>query len=317
MSYATMSSQQQVESLNPVVIAVLEAYGLTGFTFESINHEYNSTFALVGPAGERFALRINVNSNKSLGNLNAEVEWVRKIKNVRVPEPLVRLDGGFVSQIWHEASGRALDCVVYSWLEGDEPGDEPTLEQVYAMGAAMAQLHDGSVGFQFSPEAFLPDYNDFFWGAADHLLSDVSELSAQEKSLVMAVKNRIEQVLAALFSASEPQPIHADLHPWNVMWLDGELAVFDFDDAGMGLPIQDLATSLYYLDTAEQDQALLDGYRSVRPLPEHTSDQLNLLLIQRRILLLNYLYETTYPEHREMIPVYQAETLKRIRNVLG
>lgn len=317
MSYAALSSQQQVESLAPVVSAVLEAHGLSGFSFESINHEYNSTFALLGAAGERFALRINVNSNKSLRNLNAEVEWVRQIKTVRAPKPQMRLDGGFVSQVWHEASGRVLDCVVYSWLDGVEPGDEPTIEQVYAMGVAMARLHEESVGFEFSAEAELPAYNDFYWGAVDYLLGDASELSSQEKSLVQAAKNRIEQVLAELYSQAEPQPIHADLHSWNVMWFEGELAVFDFDDAGIGLPVQDLANALYYLDTPDQEQALLDGYRSVRQLPEYSPDQLGLLKLQRRIMLLNYLYETTNPEHREMIPAYQAETFKRIRNVLS
>jgi Ser/Thr protein kinase RdoA (MazF antagonist) len=317
MSYANMSSEQQVASLTPVVEAALEAYGLSGFSFESINHEYNSTFALVGPDGQRFALRVNVNSNKSLKNLKAEVEWVRRIANVQVPSALKRLDGSFVSQIWHEASGRVLDCVVYSWLNGEEPGDEPTLEQVTAMGVALAKLHEQSVGFEFSEDAALPDYNDFYWGAPDYLLGEASELSSPEKSLVQGAKTRIEQVLAELYGSAKPQPIHADLHSWNVMWFEGELAVFDFDDAGIGLPVQDLANAMYHLDTPEQDQALIDGYRSVRALPEYKPEQLALLLLQRRIMLLNYLYETTNPEHREMIPEYQAETFKRIRNVLG
>ncbi|MEY4043264.1 MAG: hypothetical protein RL529_831, partial [Actinomycetota bacterium] len=107
-------------------------------------------------------------------------------------------------------------------------------------------------------------------------------------------------------------PIHADLHPWNVMWHEGELAIFDFDDSGLGLPIQDLMTAIYYLDNPEQDAALLAGYASIAPVPEHTPEQRAVLMLQRRLLLLNYLYETSNPEHLEMIPEYQAETFRRL-----
>ena len=108
------------------------------------------------------------------------------------------------------------------------------------------------------------------------------------------------------------QPIHADLHPWNPMWHEGEIALFDFDDSGFGLPIQDIATAIYYLDTKEQDAAFIAGYESVARLPAYSEKQMGLLLLQRRILLLNYLYETSNPEHAELIPEYQAETFKRI-----
>jgi Ser/Thr protein kinase RdoA (MazF antagonist) len=49
----------------------------------------------------------------------------------------------------------------------------------------------------------------------------------------------------------------------------GELAIFDLDDSGLGLPIQDLITALNCLDTSEQEAALLQGYASIRPIPEH------------------------------------------------
>ena len=101
------------------------------------------------------------------------------------------------------------------------------------------------------------------------------------------------------------------------MWHAGELSVFDFDDSGIGLPIQDLATALYYLDTPEQDEALLAGYKSVAALPKHTEGQLKDLLLQRRIILLNYLFETTNSDHRAMIPEYLPETIRRIRTVLA
>jgi Ser/Thr protein kinase RdoA (MazF antagonist) len=260
---------------------------------------------------------VNVNSHRSLANLNAEIFLVNSVKSVATPKPVKNASGDYVSRGWHEATGRELNAVLYTWLEGAEPGDEPTLEQVFAMGAAMAKLHIDTVGLELPPGAELSDLSDFFWGERDWLLGDDSELGSEEKTLIGGAKVKILEALAELQEDSKQQPIHADLHPWNVMWHEGDFAVFDFDDCGLGLPVQDLATSLYYLDTPEQDEALLAGYKSVAPLPTYTERQMKLLLLQRRISLLNYLYETSNPEHREMIPKYQAETFRRIRDNLS
>ena len=44
-----------------------------------------------------------------------------------------------------------------------------------------------------------------------------------------------------------PIPLHADLHGGNLKWHEGRLAVFDFDDSGIGVPLLDLAISTFYL----------------------------------------------------------------------
>jgi hypothetical protein len=49
----------------------------------------------------------------------------------------------------------------------------------------------------------------------------------------------------------------------------------------------------------------------------HTSEQLQILLLQRMVLLLNYLYEASNPEHKERIPDYQADTFRRLRSFLS
>ena len=316
-TFAAMTVEQQIESLGRCVEQILNQYPIGNFTTESINHEFNSTFKVKADGGQKYALRINVNSTRSLANLNAEIFWVNSITQVSVPKPALNLTGEFVTSGWHEASGRTLTAVLYSWLDGTEPGDDPTLEQLRAAGAAMAVLHQSSNDLVFEPGAELPDLSDFLWGTKDMLLSPESSLSSQEQELVAGAKSAVEETLAKLQANSAKQPIHADLHPWNMMWNAGKLSVFDFDDSGIGLPVQDLATSLYYLDTQEQDQAFLEGYAAVRTLPTYTPDQMKLLLLQRRILLLNYLHETSHPDHKAMIPDYQSETMSRIKQQLS
>jgi Ser/Thr protein kinase RdoA (MazF antagonist) len=231
---------------------------------------------------------------------------------VLVPEPVANNDGSFYTSIFHEASQRTLHCVLYSWLSGAELGDEPTEEQLHALGAAMATMHLASKDFTCPAGSRLPSFIDPLWETEDFLLSEKSVLDSPTREVISQAMDVIRSETQRLFSENEPQIIHADLHGWNVMWNNGDLAVFDFDDCGFGLPLQDLATAIYYLDTPEQDAALKQGYASVAPLPKYTQREMDMLLLQRRIVLLNYLYETSNLEHRSIIPEYQEETLRRI-----
>jgi Ser/Thr protein kinase RdoA (MazF antagonist) len=316
-AFASMTADQQVASLGDCVAAILVQYDVGAHRVESINHELNSTFAVTCDSGEKFALRINVNSPRTLANLNAEIHWVRSITEVLTPKPVANRGGGFVTSAWHEAAGCERLAVMYSWLDGAEPGDDPTPEQLVAAGAAMAGLHGSSRGLEFPAGADLPDFADFFWGDADVLLSGDSMLTEDERRLVATAKDRIEAMLDLHRARATVQPIHADIHPWNMMWHDDTLAIFDFDDSGIGLPLQDLATSIYYLDTDAQVASFLEGYQSVRPLPDYTETDMTLLLLHRRIVLFNSLVQSANPEHREIIPEYRAETMRRIAEALN
>ena len=311
-----MTIEEQVESMSDCVQGILSHYDFGAFEFESINHEFNSTFRVKSANGDLYALRVNVNSDRTRENLNAEIFFVSKVTSVNTPRPVKNASGEFVTTGWHAASERELSAVVYTWLEGEELGDEPTNEQIFAMGAAMAKLHDEAESLELPAGADLPRITDFLWGQKDMLLSPLSTLSDADKSVIAAVKTEIETAVDALSQEAKVQPIHADIHPYNVMWHEGQLSVFDFDDSAIGLPVQDLATTIYYLDTEEQDQALLDGYSSVRELPKFTERQMKLLRIQRRIILLNYLFETSNPEHRAMAEDYAVETIRRMRVLL-
>ncbi len=311
-AFAAMTVDEQIASLDACLVEILNQYDLGEYEAESINHEFNSTFKVACASGEIYALRINVNSTRTLENLKAEIAWVSRVQSVKVPKPTPNRDGSFISYGWHEASQRNLAAVLYSWLEGEELGDEPTDGQLRALGAAMAKLHLESAELTLPDDAQLPIYQDAFWGAEDLLTSPASALNEEEKRVVAGVLANVAAALAELGEGQHLQPIHADLHPWNAMWHEGEIAVFDFDDSGIGLPIQDIATAIYYLDTDDQRAAFLAGYESIAALPSSSAKQMGLLLLHRRILLLNYLYETSNPEHAELIPEYQAETFRRI-----
>jgi Ser/Thr protein kinase RdoA (MazF antagonist) len=311
-----LPTDEQISGIELFSAEILKHYPIEVISAKSINFEYNATLKIEAKDGRLLALRINTNSPRTPENLIAEIAWVRSLAqegNVLVPEPIENNEGSFYTSIFHEPSQRTLHCVLYSWLYGGELGDEPTVEQIHALGAAMAKMHLSSKDFSCPEGSALPSFIDPLWETEDFLLSEKSVLDSHSRELISQAMDVIRNEIQKLFSQAQPQIIHADLHGWNVMWNDGKVAVFDFDDCGIGLPIQDLATAIYYLDTPEQDAALKAGYSSIAPLPSFTQREMDTLLLQRRIILLNYLYETSNLEHRSEIPQYQVETLRRIQ----
>ena len=309
-----------IKHLEAFSLQILSSYPIDVKSVVSINYEYNATLKVETTDGQLFALRINTNSPRTPENLRAEIAFVRLLAEdgrVKVPHPIENREGNFYTSILHEASGRMFHCVLYSWILGEELEEEPQNEQqLSALGAAMATMHLAVEGFELPEGSSLPTFDDPLWWTEDFLLSEKSVLDAEAKDLISQALAAIKSGVAKFYANGTPRVIHADMHGGNALWYEGSLSVIDFDDCGIGFPLQDLATALYYLDTPEQDAAFRQGYESIAPVPQCSEKEMSMLFLQRRIVLLNYLYETSNLKHRSVIPEYLEETLRRIRNYL-
>ena len=318
-AFFELPAEEQQLSLTAFATELLKNYGIHGAKVSCINFEFNATFSVETDSGTKYALRININSTRTVENMKGEIEWVRylnRTSGIHTPTPIAALNDQFIISGFHNDSQQTLFAVMYSWLEGEELGDEPTLSQLHEVGKAIAILHQESSDFALSADAALPTFNDFFWGTEDYLFSDKSKLSNSDRALIQEAHDHIMKLTNELYSNSPVHIIHADFHGWNLMWNEGQLSIFDFDDCGFGIEAQDLAVVLYYLDTPEQDVALLNGYKSIRPLPQYSDIAMKALLLQRRLLLLNYLFETKNQEHQEMLPAYLEKSLVRVSTFL-
>jgi len=319
LEFFELSPEEQQQSLATFAHELLKSYGISNAKVSCINFGFNATYSVETETGVKYALRININSAKTINNLLAEIEWVRHLNRtagINTPTPIATLKDEFFVSSDHPESGLTLFAVMYSWLEGEEIGDEPTLDQLHEVGKAIALLHQDSSNFVLSSQLELPTFDDFFWSTEDFLFSEKSKLSPADKSLLQEAHDLIMEFTRDLYKSSPVHIIHADVHGWNLMWHEGKLSIFDFDDCGFGVEAQDIAVALYYLDTPEQDQALLAGYTSVKPLPNYSDNAMKALLLHRRLLLLNYLYETKNQEEKEWLPAYLEKSLERVSTFL-
>lgn len=318
-SFFELPPEDQQRSLTAFASDLLKNYGIHDAKISCINFEFNATFSVETDSGTKYALRININSTRTVENMKGEIEWVRHLNRtsgIHTPTPIATSNDNYIISGFHKDSEQTLHAVMYSWLEGEELGNEPTLEQLHEVGRAIAILHQESHDFSLTSESSLPTFDDFFWGTEDYLFSNKSKLSDTDRALIKEAHDHIMKFTNELYANSPVHIIHADFHGWNLMWNDNRLSIFDFDDCGFGVEAQDLAVVLYYLDTPEQDVAILNGYRSVKPLPQYSDLAMKALLLQRRLLLLNYLFETKNQEHQEMLPAYLEKSLERVNTFL-
>ncbi len=314
-----LPSTAQIEVFTIAAREMLKEYGLAEIAVVCINFDFNITLSVVTELGEKYAFRINVNSTRTLENMMAEVEFVHflsRVQGIHVPRPVANNADNFITSIFHVDSDRYLNGILYTWLEGEVLGDKPTYDQLFTVGAAMARMHQRTREFELTSASSLPTFSDWLWGTQDFLLCEKTRLLPEQLALIQQAVAIIQADMNQLLAINPIQIIHGDLHGWNLMWSEDGLSILDFDDCGYGIPHQDLAITLYYLDTPQQEAAVLEGYASVCELPAYSKAQMASLLLQRRLVLLNYLYETKNPEHREMLPAYLDKTLERIGTFL-
>ena len=324
--FAELSERAQVGRLRPLAKAVLARYPITVERLRLLNHGFDTTFRVDAVDGRRFALRLNVNSRRTPGNLAAESAWLGALAtdtDLVVPVPQVADDGTVTELMPFADLGRPVAATLFSWLPGRDLGDEPTLEQMRAVGRAAAILHQHAEGWSLPPGAELPAIDRPLMDVENRLAADHELLTAERRAVIDAafteVQARYDELLVGADAGTSParRPLHADLHNANLKWHRGRLAVFDFDDSGIGVPVQDLAIAAYYLrDAPEHEAAMHEGYAEVRPLPGHTSAQYEAIVASRNLVLLNDVVVTTVPEWRAMLPRYLANTVVKLRAYL-
>ena len=319
--YLEMTQDEQIALLDEFARDVLVQYGLTAKNLECVNHAFNTTFKLTTPDDKTYAMRISTNSRKWPEHIWAESQWLLELAregSITAPIPILNLQGEPFSNHYFFYQGGNLDVVIYPWLEGEVAEENPTEEQLFELGKAMATMHrlskdwkpEGYANFLPIDKPLMVKRDNLFTFAESHIDPEIFKVFVEVNVLA-------SKLFDSLRERSEPQLIHADLHFGNIIWHENRMSILDFDDAGIGFPLQDLAISIFYLrEDREREKHLIAGYKSVASLPAYKEWELELLIASRSLALLNYLFETTTADDLAMIPGYVEKTGRRLKHYL-
>ena len=320
-AYAGLTQRQQLAVLRPFAHAALAQFAIQPASLRVVNHAFNTTYAVRDAAGQQYALRLNTQSLRDSQGIEAELQWIEALASegiVNVPTPYKTVAGGFAATLDCPPLGKRLHATVARWLPGRIVGARPSRQQLTQIGRVTALLHQQSKDWRPSGGATFPRVDGIFMNSPDNLRhGDDARLSPVLYQLLAEAMTIIAPVYAQLAHRFAIQPIHADIHPYNLIWHAGQLSVFDFDDAGLGWPIQDLAVTCYYLrDIVGAEAQVLAGYTSVTAMPTVSSAEFEALLMARGILLFNDLIVSQSHEECEFVPEYCRRMELRLRHFL-
>jgi Ser/Thr protein kinase RdoA (MazF antagonist) len=326
VAFESLTQRQQIHRMRGAAIRVLTRWPIEVDRLRLLNHGFNTTFRVDTTDRQRFALRLNVNSRRTAGNLNAEAAWLDALAReteLRVPVPQVTKEGGLRAEVYVAELNRSLPAVLMSWLPGPDLGWSTAPNRVREIGRLTAALHRHAGSWELPAGAELPTFSDPLFNDPDRLAAaaEVRALGPEAVQVVAAALARTRQAFDEVAAPDAMRPLHADLHGDNLKWHQRGIAVLDFDDSGIAVPLLDLAITTYYLRGSPTgppgiEDLLLEGYAEVEGVPPYTNEQFEGLVASRNLLLLNDVLANTTASIRGMTPRYLRNSVRKLRHYL-
>jgi len=322
-NFYALTPPEQAARLQQLADAALVRWGIRALAITPVKMRENAVFRVDAAGGERFALRIHRCGYHSDAALRSELQWMQALARAGIDVPVVVASraGALFEVVACEAVPEARQIDLFEWIEGRPLGaagealdlEAGRLQQVFgALGELCARVHNQASGWA-PPSGFVRHAWDSdgltgeqpLWGR----FWELPALDSAQRALIGEARARVRAALQRQpRSADGYSMIHADLTPDNVMLAEGRPRLLDFDDAGFGWHVFELATALYFHIRepyyADARAALVAGYRAHRPLEDAVLATLPLFLAARGFTYLGWVhtrYETETA--RELTPL--------------
>jgi len=308
--------------------SALARWDLAPTNLAPIKVRENAVFRIDLEGGGRAVLRVHRHGYHTDSALESEFAWLRALESagVRVPRVIRSRDGRDFERVECQAAGSAgsvRQVDVFEWIDGRQLGsiesgvageEGAVAAQYFKIGTLAARMHDHTE--RWRPP---PGFHRHSWDAAGLVgeaplwgrFWELETLAHAERELLMRVRRTLWLDLEAFGKTPDRYGlIHADLIPENLL-VDGErICVIDFDDAGFGWHLFELATSLYFIAESAYPaarEALIRGYRSERPLSDMALERLPLFLAARGTTYLGWVHTRQGTETARELTPYLVE----------
>lgn len=321
-SFYSLPPESQGERLVQMARTALPHWGLEDAELEVIKMRENAVFRATTPDGRRHALRIHRHGYHSDAELRSELLWMRALEQhgIPVPEVIPSRQGELFVWMTHADVPEPRQVDLFAWVDGRQlgssesgiAGDAEVATTFRTIGALTARMHNQAGAWQL-PAGFTRHAWDTeglvgeqpFWGR----FWELAALTAGQRDLITRGRERVRRELEQ--QGRDPRRyslIHSDFTPENLL-VDGEyVRPIDFDDAGFGWHLFDLATTLFFHQEADYypqaRAALIEGYRSQRELSDAMLADLPLFLVARGYTYLGWVHTRQETQTaRELTPV--------------
>ena len=280
--------------------------------------------------------KILVQTQREAAFLRSELQWMQALGDVGITVPTILPAASGDLFVTHAARDLPGDIQVdlFEWIEGEQLGsveegiiDDASVATTYrTIGELAARVHNQAVTWQLPP-GFARHAWDAeglageqpFWGQ----FWKIEAASDAERDLLVRGRDAVFAGLKQLAkSPGTYSMIHADFAPENIMVDGDQLRLIDFDDAGFGWHLFELVTSLYficgesYFDRAQE--ALIEGYRAHRQLPDQQLELMPLFFLARGFTYVGWVHTRHETESAiELTPMLLEAACEQAENYLS
>ena len=325
--FYTLTPEQQVEHLHVLATKALVQWDITDADLQLADLRENAVFRVSLDGEARFALRVHRYGYHNDAALNSELVWIRALEQhgIDVPQVVPTRANHLFIRVESDAVPEPRQVDLFEWIEGEQLGaatedleDDAAFARIYfSVGEITARLHNQTVMWT-PPAGFVRHAWDIegltgeqpVWGR----FWEHPALSQSEKTLTLRARSRIRADLIKFGVADDTYSlIHSDILPENVLVQGERLRVIDFDDAGFGWHLYDIATTLadYRGEGKAQlkREALVEGYRSHRALSDEHIGQLDLFALARGLTTLGWLSTRAETENAQTVGRETIDTI--------
>lgn len=266
----------------------LKAVGLFGLDGEPVLGQIseNAVFFIQKNNRPEYTLRICRPGYHSYEEIESEIRWLLHIDSVNICRPVAYM-GEYIKQ----ADGCC--CVLFEYMEGQSDIDIEGHEELYTtIGRTAGLLHKSTIERPF--KAVRP-----IWSMENLIGENALWGNWRSSSLLTAEQKRImEKACEKIYESADSYKtdkfglIHIDLRLTNII-VGKKIGVIDFDDCGYGYFMQDLASSVSFLENSPLLPVLINnwyrGYESVMPLEQKDKAMAKTFILARQLQLLGWI----------------------------
>jgi Ser/Thr protein kinase RdoA (MazF antagonist) len=269
-------------------------------TARLINVSENATY-LVEAGAWKSILRIHRENYHTLNAINSELAWteaLREAGDIKTPGVYLGANTKAVQSAQVDALTSPRFMTMFEFIEGDAPSEEQDLAGPFEeLGEIAAMAHNHTIGWKrpVPYERLVWNTDTVFgkdptWGNWRDAPNVTASIAGVLEDVERTVIRRLEN-----FGKSRQQYglIHADMRLANLIIADDGTRLIDFDDCGEGWFLYDFAAGISFIEDRPEipdlKAAWVKGYRKVRSLSNDEVDEIDTLIMLRRLALLAWI----------------------------
>jgi Ser/Thr protein kinase RdoA (MazF antagonist) len=303
-------SSEQIAALTELARAALPAWGLQAdSSLELLAERENAVFVVTTGGGERFVLRVHRAGYHSDAQIRSQVAWARALQRdgiVHTADVIDTSGGEPFAVASHPDVPEERQVSLLRWVPGTRlselgGGAEQEFELI---GDLMAKLHSHAAGWE-PPVGF-----DVLCWDADGLVGDDPEwgrfweadgLDADDRAVMVSFREPARRQLQEFGTSPDRFGlIHCDFLAENLLLEGDRITLLDFDDAGYGWHLFDIATALAMAtlrdDFDDLRGAFVAGYRRHRQLSDENLARLPLFLALRAATYVGWIHTRSHTQ---------------------